>query len=62
MKKKIPSEPEPASDTMTRIRGAFRDPLRILAERRSTKLSVEVNRAVRELLEREGLWPAKTGK
>ncbi len=50
-------KPESEPDTMTRIRGAFRRSLQELAEKRGTKLSVEVNRAVREMLEREGLWP-----
>ena len=40
-----------------RVDGEFRAPLVALAKRRVTKWAAEVNRAVRELLEREGLWP-----
>ena len=41
-----------------RIRGAFVEQLDRLAKRNGTTGPEEVNRAVRELLEREKLWPA----
>lgn len=47
------------ADQMTRIRGPFARQLKVLAKRRLTGISDEANRAVLELLEREGLWPVK---
>ncbi len=42
---------------MTRIRGRLADQLQKLVDRNETDFTSEVNRAVRELLEREQLWP-----
>lgn len=59
-KKKIREAPEnrkPA--TMVRIRGPLYALAKELAQKRLTDATDEVNRGVRELLEREGLWPPK---
>lgn len=40
-----------------RVRAGFVAPLEQLASRNETSTPEEVNRAVRELLEREQLWP-----
>ncbi len=42
---------------MTRIRGRIADQLQRLVDRNETDFTGEVNRAVREMLEREHLWP-----
>ena len=42
-----------------RIRSVFLPHLDRLAERNGTTAPEEANRALRELLEREGLWPPK---
>lgn len=47
----------PDSDFKVRVRWQFYEPLQTLKRRRVTEVIDEVNRAVRELLEREGLWP-----
>jgi len=61
----VMSKKKPASSTdrhkparMVRVRQQLADQLEILADRRATDITEEVNRAVRELLERENLWPA----
>ncbi len=43
----------------SRVRLPLAEKLDELAERRSTSFAEEHNRAVRELLEREGLWSSK---
>jgi hypothetical protein len=40
-----------------RVRGAFLPALDALAERNATSTTEEVNRFIRESLERAGLWP-----
>ena len=40
-----------------RIKKQFIRPLEVLAERLATSVPDEVNRGVREMLERAGLWP-----
>lgn len=40
-----------------RIRAALAKQLDILASRNETTVSYEVNRAIRELIERHNLWP-----
>ena len=42
---------------MVRIKETLAQLVDVVAERRATDVTDEVNRAVRELLEREGLWP-----
>lgn len=42
---------------MGRVRGRLSRQLELLCERNQTDFTEEVNRAVREMLEREGLWP-----
>ena len=42
---------------MVRVRIALDKQLEILAERLASDRTEQVNRAIRELLEREGLWP-----
>lgn len=42
---------------MTRIKESLAVELEKLADQNATSITVEVNRAVRELLIREGLWP-----
>jgi hypothetical protein len=42
---------------MVRVKAALATQLEALAARNATSLAQEVNRAVRELLVREGLWP-----
>ncbi len=42
---------------MVRLKESLARRLDSLVERNATSLAQEVNRAVRELLEREGLWP-----
>lgn len=65
MAKKNPNaDNQPAGDRHkdshpVRVRRVLADQLKILAERNVTTVPDEVNRAVRELLEREGLWPPK---
>jgi hypothetical protein len=44
-------------DCLLRVRKRFADLLDVLAERMQTNATQELNRAVREILEREGLWP-----
>jgi hypothetical protein len=44
---------------MARIRIPLAKELEALAQERSTDFTEEANRAVRELLEREGRWPSK---
>lgn len=44
------------SKRIVRIRPPFLEHLETLVKRRGTTHCEEVNRAVRELLEREGLW------
>ncbi len=45
-----------------RIKVQLAEQLDRLALRNATSTPDEVNRAVRELLEREGLWPLKDGR
>ncbi len=47
---------------MLRIRAQLARQLVRLAERRATDPTEEANRAVRELLEREGLWPSEQSR
>ena len=42
-----------------KVRPQLLPPLDELAERKATDVTELVNQAVRELLEREGLWPPK---
>lgn len=42
---------------MVRVKAVLAEQLDIVASRNATDFSDEVNRAVRELLERAGLWP-----
>lgn len=44
-----------------RVRSAYIPQLKKLAEVRVTSVPEEVNRAIRELLQREGLWPKPEG-
>lgn len=44
---------------LVRVKAVLIDPLETLAEHKATSVPDEVNRAVRELLEREGLWPPR---
>jgi hypothetical protein len=44
-----------------RIRGVYLQPLDALAKRNGTTPPQEANRAIRELLEREQLWPPAPG-
>lgn len=58
----MPSKKRPNADRhkparLTRVKETLAKKLDLLAERRATDFTAEVNRAVRELLEREGLWP-----
>jgi hypothetical protein len=61
-KKPTPTTTEPeapevaAKDKQGRIRAAFVEQLKVLASLRLTDVTTELNRAVRELLQREGLW------
>lgn len=55
MAKKKTDRHKPAK--MIRVRGPLAVQVEILANRNSTDATEEVNRAVREMLEREGLWP-----
>jgi hypothetical protein len=43
-----------------RLKKVLADRLEVLADRNATSVPDEVNRAVRELLQREGLWPPPT--
>lgn len=43
---------------MVRIKGALAVQLDKLVQQNATDMTEEVNRAVREMLAREGLWPA----
>ena len=45
---------------LVRVREKLAVQHELLAERRATDVTEEVNRAVRELLEREELWPPAT--
>lgn len=45
-----------------RIRLAFISVLEQLADRNASSVPEEVNRAVRELLAREGLWPSTAAR
>lgn len=61
-RKKNPKSPSQSKDRhkpsrLARVKEKLALQLEKLAERRVTNFSDEVNRAVRELLEREGLWP-----
>jgi len=59
MAKNKPS-PEPSGDNRKfKVRKQLLGPLDALAERKATDVTELVNQAVRELLEREGLWPPK---
>lgn len=40
-----------------RLHPLLKEQLRILAERNTTKMTAEIVRAIRELLQRENLWP-----
>lgn len=42
---------------MVRVRKSLADQLQKLADRNATDMTEEVNQAVRERLERAGLWP-----
>ncbi len=57
-KKKTPGDRHRPS-RMVRVKEALAAQVDLLVERRATDLTEEVNRAVREMLEREGLWPVK---
>lgn len=46
----------------SRVRKSLVAPLEELAERNATSFPEEVNRAVREYLERNGLWPYHRSK
>lgn len=54
-KKKSSDRHKPSKQV--RLRKSLADQLEVLAERNATTVPEEVNRAVRLLLEREGLWP-----
>lgn len=54
-KKKRPDQHKPSR--MVRIRERLAAQLDLIARRNETSVTDEVNRAVRELLQREGLWP-----
>jgi hypothetical protein len=43
---------------MARVRDSLAKQLDKLADRNATDFTEELNRAVRELLEKEGLWPS----
>jgi hypothetical protein len=61
MAKKKPKDGEPSRrHRMGRVREPLALQLVALSERRATDFTEELNRAVRELLEREGLWPLKS--
>lgn len=47
---------------LVRVKELFAPGLERVAALRGTSLAEEVNRAVRELLERESLWPPVQGK
>lgn len=51
-------KPKAASEQV-RIKTVFTELLEVLAKRRVTSVPEEANRACRELLEREGLWPPR---
>lgn len=66
MAKKKPQAAEPAApkdrhkpSRMVRVREALADQLDELVGRNASDFTEEVNRAVRELLQREGLWPVR---
>lgn len=42
---------------MVRVNSRLAEVLELVAERNATTFPTEVNRAIRELLEREHLWP-----
>lgn len=57
MAKKKPDADRHKPSFMVRIPARFQEILDRLAEARVTDITAEVIRAVREMLEREGLWP-----
>lgn len=58
-KKQPPSDDRHKPSRMIRLKERLAVQLEIVAERNATSLTEEVNRAVREMLQREGLWPPK---
>lgn len=62
MSKKDPEKDRHKASKPTRIRPRLAQQLEDLAERRETDVTTEVNRAVREMLEREHLWPPPGGR
>ena len=59
MAKKKKPQPGGRKARQMRVRGPLAAGLDVLAQRRATDSTEELNRAVRELLEREGLWPPR---
>ncbi len=57
--KKKPQADRHKPSRMARVREILAKRLDILAERNATDFTEELNRAARELLVREGLWPPK---
>jgi hypothetical protein len=56
-KKKTPAQDRHKPSRMARVRDSLAKKLDDLADRNATDFTEELNRAVRELLQREGLWP-----
>lgn len=56
-KKKNSTDRHKPGSQMVRIRRQYAEPLAALVERNASDNTEEVNRALRLLLEKEGLWP-----
>jgi len=56
-RKKKSSDDRHKPATQIRLKPRLSAQLKILADRNATDITAETNRAVREMLERAGLWP-----